>query len=266
MTIRTAALLTALGTATAAVAGPTFVAFGNNTMYRFGATGGIDTFTLSDKMMSLTTAPDGRIVGHSAERNTGQMWESYELVGADTNAPFLSMLSDQVEGPRATLSYAMGTGYSARDGSTGAELITVDDTTLIDNGLIGNLNIQDGINGSGYDAVNDVLYGINRDQDALVTISRTTGNATVVGSLGVDYFNGAAEFHDGVLYAFIQDLNAQMLVFGTVNTTTGAFTAVRTIDTYDANGTTFMSLALVPAPASLGLLATGGLVAMRRRR
>jgi hypothetical protein len=266
MTIRTAALLTALGTATAAIAGPTFVAFGNNTMYRFGASGPIDTFTLSDKMMSLSTRPDGAIVGHSAERNTGQMWESYELVGANTNSPSLSMLSDQVAGPRPTLSFADGNAYSSRDGGGFAELITVDSGTLIDNGLIGPLNIQDGVNGSGYDAVNDVLYGINRDQDVLVTISRNTGNATPVGSLGIDFFNGGAEFYNGTLYAFVQDLGSQTLVFGSIHTGTGAFTAIRTIDTYDANDTTFMSLALVPAPASLGLLAMGGLVASRRRR
>ena len=265
-TTRTAVLLTTLGTASAAIAGPTFVAFGNTTMYRFGASGPIDSFTLSDKMMSLTTDPSGRIVGHSAERNTGQMWESYELLGANTNAPSLSMLSDQVPGPRATLSYAQGTGYSAREGSGGAELITVDGSTLIDNGLVGNLNIQDGVNGTGYDAVNDVLYGINRDQDVLVTISRNTGNATVVGPLGVDFFNGGAEFYNGTLYAFIQDLGSQTLVFGSIHTGTGAFTAIRTIDTYDPNETTFMSLALVPAPASLGLLAIGGLAALRRRR
>ena len=266
MTIRTAALLTALGTATAAIAGPTFVAFGNNTMYRFGASGPIDTFTLNDKMMSLTTDPSGRIIGHSAERNFGQQWESYELLGANTNAPSLSMLSDQVPGPRPTLSFAGSTAYSARDGGGFAELITVDSGTLIDNGLVGPLNVQDGVNGSGYDAVNDVLYGINRDLDALVIINRNTGNASPVGSLGLDYFNGGAEFHNGVLYAFVQDLGTQTLVFGSVNTTSGLFTAIRTIDTYNPNETTFMSLALVPAPASLGLLAMGGLVASRRRR
>lgn len=267
MNIRTAALLTALGAAaTTAVAGPTFVAFGNTTMYRFSDVGAIETFTLGDKMMSLTTDPTGRIVGHSAERNSGQQWESYELVGANTNAPSLSMLSDQVPGPRATLSFAQGTAYSAAEGANGAQLITVDAGTLVDNGVVGDMNIQDGVNGTGYDAVNDVLYGINRDQDALVTIDRNTGNATVVGSLGVDFFNGGAEFYNGVLYAFIQDVNSQTLVFGTIDTGTGAFSAVRTIDTYDANETTFMSLALVPAPSSLGLLALGGLAAARRRR
>ncbi len=267
MMIRTAAFLTVLGgVAAASVAGPTFIAFGNNTMYRFGATGAIETFTMGDKMMSLTTRPDGAIVGHSAERNFGQMWESYEILGANTNSPMLSMLSDQVPGPRPTLSFADGSAYSAREGGSGAELITVDDGTLIDNGLIGNLNIQDGVNGSGYDAINDVLYGINRDQDVLVTINRDTGNATPVGSLGIDFFNGGAEFYNGTLYAFVQDLGSQMLVFGSVDTGTGLFTAIRDIDTYDANGTTFMSLALVPAPASLGLLAMGGLVATRRRR
>lgn len=267
MTIRAAALLTVLGgVAATAVAQPTFIAFGNNTMYRFGLNGNIETFTLADKMMSLAVAPDGRILGHSAERNTGQMWESYELLGAESNAPSLSMLSDQVEGPRATLSFADGLAYSAREGQTGAELITVDSNTLIDDTVIGDLNIQDGVNGTGYDATNDVLYGINRVNDALVTINRNTGNATIVGGLGVDFFNGGAEFYNGTLYAFIQDLDSERLVIGSIDTDTGAFTALRTIDTYDANDTTFMSLVVVPAPASLGLLAMGGLVAIRRRR
>lgn len=268
MTTRITATLGVLGAcAAASLAEPVFIATANNTMYRFTIGGNIETFTLGDKMMSLAVAPDGRILGHSAERNTGQLWESYELVGALGANPSLSMLSDQVPGPRPTLSFAGGNAYSTREASDQTtEFITVDPSTLVDSGLVGNTGLGRSTNGSGYDPGSDTLYVINGTTDSLYTINRNDGSATLVGVLGMDYFNGGAEFFGGTLYAFVQDTSRQQLVLGSIDTSNGTFTGLRVIDSYDPNDSTFIGLTVVPAPASLGLLALGGLVAARRRR
>ncbi|MFG0258756.1 MAG: hypothetical protein ACF8LK_00275, partial [Phycisphaerales bacterium JB041] len=79
--------------------------------------------------------------------------------------------------------------------------------------------------------------------------------------------NAGAEFFDGKLYAAIQIVSSGELVLGEVNTSTGAFSAIRTVSTFDPNGTPMqVSLAIIPAPAGLGLLGAAGLVAIRRRR
>jgi Ca2+-binding RTX toxin-like protein len=268
MTLRTTAILCAFGgLAASAAAQPTFIAFGNETMYRFTLNGAIETFQLSDKMMSLAVAPSGRIFGHSAERNSGQLWESYELVDFLGNNPSLSLLSDQVPGPRPALSFADGTAYGTReDANDTTELITFDTDTLIDDALIGNTGLGRGTNGSGYDPVSDTLYLINRERDGLFSVDRSDGSVTFIGSLGIDYFNGGAEFFDGTLYAWLQDATTNELILGTVDTGTGAFTALRSVAMGDPNDTTFMSLAVVPAPGALALLGLGGMAAARRRR
>jgi len=255
------------GAALSASAQPVFIAFVDETMYRFNLNDPLESFQLTDKMMSLTRAPDGRFVGHSAERNSGSnLWDSYELVGALGNNPSLSMLSDQVPGPRPTLSFAGGNAYSTReDANDLTELITVDPFTLVDSGLVGNTGLGRSTNGSGYDPVNDVLYVINGTSDSLYTVDRGTGAATLVGSLGLDYFNGGAEFFDGTLYAFIQDTSRQEFVLGTIDASTGQFSFLRSITAYDPNVTHYASLAVVPAPATLSLLGLG-ILARRRRR
>jgi len=263
----TIATLVVVGVAAAAQAEPTFWATTNNTLYRFTTTGSVDTFTLSDKMMSLAIDSTGAIVGHSAEKNSGQLWESYQLMDP-TGTPSLSLLSDQVAGPRPTLSFDnTGTGFSTReDGSNITQLITVN-SDLTDNALIGSTGLGRGTNGSGYDPTNDTLYAINNTTDSLYSVNRTDGSVTNIGSLGLDYFNGGAEFVDGTLYAFIQDVSREMFVFGAIDTNTGAFTTIRDIASYDPTITYFSGLTgVVPAPGSLALLGLGGLVASRRRR
>lgn len=267
MRFHSAAVLCVLGgAACAAAAQPVFLAVVDTTLYRFTLNGQAETFTLSDKMMSLALAPDGRFLGHSAEKNSGQLWESYELIDP-LGTPSLSMLSDQVPGPRPTLSFAEGNAYSTReDANQTTELITVDGNTLVDDALIGNTGLGRSTNGSGYDAANDILYVINGSTDLLYTVDRATGAATPVGGLGLDYFNGGAEFFDGTLYALLQDTSREEFVFGTIDTSSGAFTGLRVVTGYDPAEVHFASLAVVPAPATLGLLGAGLLAGARRRR
>jgi hypothetical protein len=262
MQIRLAATLALVGAAAAATAQPVFFATGNNTLYRFTLNGSVDTFQLNDKMMSLALDPNGDIVGHSAEINGGQGRESYRL-DDPFGTPSLTMLSDQVAGPRATLTFVASQGYAVDEDGM---LNTVDGATLVDTGVVGDLGLPTDSNGSGYDPATDTFYLINGTTDSLYSVDYTDASNTLIGSLGIDYLFGGAEFFDGTLYAWVQDTGRQQLVLGSVDTTTGAFTALRAVDSYDPNENIFMGLAVVPAPATVGLLAAGALAAVRRRR
>ncbi|MBK7404988.1 MAG: PEP-CTERM sorting domain-containing protein [Phycisphaerales bacterium] len=265
MNSRSAAVVSlALGmAASVATAGPTFVAFANDTMYRFSMNGPIESFQMSDSMMSLARRGDGALVGHSPRAAGEQLWQSYELVDPTGAAPSLSLLSDQITAPRPTLSFVGSQGYAV--GNTD-ELFTVDSGTLADSGSVGHMGLPTDSNGSGYDQVNDVLYIINGQNDALYRVDYGSAAPTMVGSLGVDYLFGGAEFFGGTMYAFIQDTNLQRFVFGSVDTSTGAFTMLRDIAGYNVNDNVYAALAVVPAPASLGLIGVGGLALLRRRR
>lgn len=265
--IRTAAIVSVLGGMAAAAGAQTFIAFANTTMYRFELNANVETFTMGARMMSLANAPDGSIVGHSPDRLNGNNRESYQLVNPFSANPMLSLISDAVPGQRPTLSFTDDAAYSTReDANDQTELITVDPNTLIDSGLVGNTGLGRGTNGSGYDPASDTLYVINRERDALFIADQTDGSVDLVGSLNVDYFNGGAEFFDGTLYAWLQLDGTDELVVGTIDTGTGAFTQLQSLGFAEPDVTTYMSLVVVPAPASAALLGLGGLVALRRRR
>lgn len=142
-----------------------------------------------------------------------------------------------------------------------------------------------------------VLYGIqdNSGADQLVTINTTTGVPTTIGSR-VNAYDGGMAFVGNTLYA-----SAAGIGLATVNLSTGAATDVNPAEggswqgmTYDGGvlygvsgsalysinpstgasaliGSSTISgnyhgLAVIPEPSSLGLLAAGGLMTLRRRR
>lgn len=264
MSTHIVALSIAMGAiGSAACAQPVFLAFTNDTLHRFTLNGPIETFQMSDTMMSLARRSDGAFVGHSPMASGEQGRQSYELVDPLGAAPSLNLLSNQIAGPRGTLSFVGSQGYAV--GNTD-ELLTVDFSTLEDTGSVGHMGLPTDSNGSGYDRLNDKLYIINGQNDALYSVNYNDATPTMIGSLGVDYLFGGAEFFGGTLYAFIQDTSRQRFVLGSVNTSTGEFTFLRDVAGYDPNDNVFASLAVVPAPATLGLIGLGGLATLRRRR
>jgi hypothetical protein len=252
-----------VGSAGAVLAQPTFFVFQNEVAHRFTLNGPIETFTLSDRLMGSALAPDGVIRGTSAIRKQGAGWEAY-AVDDPFGTPSLIEVSDTNSGPFSSLTYVGNTAYSF---NSPGELLVLDPVDLTEQGVVGDLGLGSGNVGSGYDAVNDVMYMINKDTDSLYTVDYNNATATLVGGLGFDFFNGGAEFFDGTFYATVQDLATGELLLGEVDTSTGAFSVLRSVATFDPNGDPMqVSLAIIPSPGVMGLLGLGGLLAARRRR
>lgn len=109
-------------------------------------------------------------------------------------------------------------------------------------------------------------YAIDYGLDALVRVANDAGTLTTVGSLGVntDIYTGFDIFTsgDGTDTAYAVMTTGMGTGFYTIDLTTGAATLV------DELGFTnqVYSLAVIPAPAGLGVLAGLGMLAARRRR
>jgi len=95
--------------------------------------------------------------------------------------------------------------------------------------MIGPTNAGGNMNGIAYDAVHNLLYGINPASDQLFTINLGTGAATAVGapgSLGYSSANGLA--YDPVAEVLYATDNSANQLFR-INVSTGVGTAVATI-------------------------------------
>lgn len=76
-----------------------------------------------------------------------------------------------------------------------------------------------------------ILYGIDRSGDQLVTINRSTGAGAVVGPLGIAANSAGADFdNSGVLWALIDPESSTESNLYTIDTGTGAATFVVTLD------------------------------------
>lgn len=249
-------------TAAVAQAEPTFFAFQNETVYRFTLNGTIDNFGVSARLMGSSLAPDGTIRGTSAILHGGA-YPAFSVTDP-MGTPSLAQISNVNAGPYAFVTYVGNTCYSV---NSAGELLTMDPVTLAEQGAVGDMGLGSGNVGAGYDAANDTFYMINKETNSLYTVNYNNATPALVGGLGLDWFNAGAEFFDGTLYALIQDPSLGLLQLGSINTGTGEFTLLRTVTTYDPNGSPMqVSLAVVPAPAGLALLGLGGVAALRRRR
>ncbi len=111
-------------------------------------------------------------------------------------------------------------------------------------------------------------YVIDDELNILATLANNTGVLTSVGSLGINAteFTGFDIFTDGAnvdtAYAVFTGAGGT-LSFRTINLGTGEASPVGAID---FPSTRIYSLAVIPAPAGMGLLAMSGAMALRRRR
>ncbi len=122
--------------------------------------------------------------------------------------------------------------------------------------------------GFGYDSGNDVLYAIaRRPEAALYTVDYDLSDgpdptATLVGPLGIEMRKHGADFFEGTLYAAAQ-YRGGPLALGSIDTLTGSFHELMLVGPRARED---IALAIVPEPASLGLLGLGALALLRYRR
>ncbi len=255
-----AAMISCVGAAQA----DTFFVFQEETMYRFELGGPVSDFDLGRTLISSSFDDTGRLVGFEARsRTSNHIRPAYEVLGAFGGAPAVSQLDDGLDIAVSSLTYINGRAFGV---DTDNNLHEFDATTLADMGIVGNLGFTS--NGLGYDAVNDVLYSIDKNSDLLHTIDYTDASSSVIGSLGIDVENAGAEFFNGTLYSSVQNNATGMLEIGTIDTSTGAFTSLQTLASFpDPNlERLVLSMAVIPTPSSMMLLGLGGLVAAKRRR
>lgn len=253
--------LLSLGAVSAASAGPTFYAFQENTLHRVNADSSVDQFTLSNTMISSSVNSAGEIVG--IEARGASPYDTFRLDNP-LGTPSLTS-TGSVASPVNSIAFVGNRAFGFDNFSL--DFVELDPNTLTQINNFGNLGFPGAV-GMGYDAVNDVLYGVNRANDELWSIDYNTGTASLIGSLGVDIQNGGAEFYDGVLYLANQNLDTGFFEIGTIDVTTGAYSTMMQLGSFtDPNvASELVSLSIIPAPGGFAVLGLAGLAVTRRRR
>ena len=141
-------------------------------------------------------------------------------------------------------------------GAAGDQLYEIDPNTAATT-LIGTLGVNNvyalAFNNAG------TLYGVGQDRQALFQISTATGAASLVAPVALTaVYDIATRPEDNVTFAVDSGTSALY----TLDLGTGATTLV---GAYAASNVVGLAFSPVPEPATIGLLAVGGLLALRRR-
>lgn len=259
--MKTTVLLALSLAAGTAAAGPTVLVTQQDQLYRY-QDGTTETFTLADEIVALTGRSNGSILAVS--RNPGAPGEAYDLIDPLGATPSLSLTIPSIS-PIAAPTYPEINGQlHSLEANT---LFVVDNNTLARTGTVGSLGLTGtsaSIGGGAFDAATQTLYAASFD-GSLYTVDINTGAASLVGGFGVNAENAGLEVFNGELWAALQDPSALVTRVGTVDTATGAFTEVFSID-ISAIGTGPTAIVVLPAPGAASLLAAGVFGVTRRRR
>ena len=262
-----AASLAVFGSAAGiASANPTFLATFGDTLFRYDAgSDTLESFTLSDRIISATARSDGSFLMFSRGL-ANEPFQAYELSGALGATPQLVELATGLADVPSGVTEVGGQLFGVRDGS----LYTYDSGTFAET-LVGSLGLAGDAASTGslaYDAGSGTLYMVARD-DNLYEVNQGTGAASLVGGTGADLFNSGLEFLGADLFGAIFDDVGATLSLGGIDTSGGAFTSLTSIDVSGLLGTGPLppvSLLVVPAPGTLALAGLGVLGFARRRR
>ncbi|MBX3382447.1 MAG: DUF4394 domain-containing protein [Phycisphaeraceae bacterium] len=115
-------------------------------------------------------------------------------------------------------------------------------------------------------AMSTTLYVIDTNLDALLIQNpANSGLLTTVGPIGADVTDlGGFDISGvtGIAYAAVRDTMLARTTFWTIDLATGTGMMIGEV----GGGSILTAITVVPAPGAAGLLAAGGLIALRRRR
>lgn len=255
-----------VGGALAAIAGSasaqTFLAVRGTDLFRYD--GSLEAFSLGDELHSLSVTSQGIIGVSSTVENFGdpapELRNVYRLDDALGAAPFLTNLGVTEDLPVPTI-------FERNNG----DLIGLGMGMLFvfnpDFSIATSIAVSvPGLGGTAYDPLTDTLFGTEQDTDTLVEIDIDTGVVTTIGSLGFDAGNQGGEWYNGTYYTAIEDFDQGLLLLGSIDVGTGAFTQIAVLDNQVGLFAGTIGLAVVPSSATLAPLALAGIFAGRRRR
>ncbi len=277
--VSAALVVTMLAAAPAASAFPIIFATSNDVLFRIDSdTLAVDTFTLSDDITAMSFDDNGVLWATSPRDMDADTFYDVYRISDPFGTPSLLPISDGLVLKTPSIDWVGSTLYGLQTYDTGggvlsSKLVTIDPNTGNET-VVGATGATGRVSGSiGVDVGSGVMYSIDHVDNNLYTLDwQLLGgpdpSSTLIGNTGYNPANTGLDYYDDTLYAMSMNNvsgNFDIGVF-TVDTTTGAYTLL-----VDLSGETAtrgsQSIAVIPEPATLCLLALGGIaVAMRRRR
>jgi hypothetical protein len=270
-------LLTIITTQAVAQSNPTFFATQDDKLYRYGFTGTIDTFVLNDGIAGMTTVPTGQTVGNMNGGATGGQIIAlststnnivYRIDNPLSSAPTLTQIG-VYSSPGASLTFAGNKLVTVGSDSSGnavlAQLNPADFTEL----ARGNLGMSGSPGGVAWQGGNNFLFTEALSDQLWINQPFNTSSTSIGNVIKHDY--SALEMYQGTLYTTLMAVDPNgspsLMVFGSLNQQTGAYTHIREIDKYTAGVTGLAVIDAVPEPATIfaALFGLGALAAKRRR-
>lgn len=196
---------------------------------------------------------------------------SFDFVGAGSG--------ERMIGTRDRASGDSGSGMVYFESTNGS--YTAFASTFANNGSFGNGSLPS----TGYDAVNDVYYGVTNgttdNARRIVTVDRNTGVVSQFNGLsmvfdGVDDAGDAGygqivlaggDYHDGEYYISFWSAGLQAAVIGSIDLTNGAFTQLSAFSVGSQPVSMGLAITIIPTPLAGGMGVAGLMfVGARRRR
>ncbi|MCW5753141.1 MAG: hypothetical protein KIT24_00365 [Phycisphaeraceae bacterium] len=210
--------------------------------------------------MSITGATAGDVIAIDDQRNAQGRYNVYRVDNAYTGTPTLVTIGESNRVSNS-LVFAGGNLYGANGLN---QQFRIHELSLVD--FLGSNDVASGfsvlgVGGLAFDGSG--FFFTDNGSNSLYGYDLGTNTVTTLGNSGVSFFNQGLEYFQGQLWGAVQIAGGN-LVIGTWNTTNGAFTQVYDVAPHVQSVTGFV--AIIPAPGSLGLLAVGGMIALRRRR
>ena len=260
----------------------TFFASSGTTLYRTTTAGAVESFDLGVEMIGMAVTPNGQIYVQEDLDGVGAAGISrlWRLDNGFTANPTLTLLTDTLTNHHPTISATDNeTLYGFKNGS-GGRVSRIDLTPVIDDNTVAFNTVLGSVGGSAYDRNtgtfwvldNDVSVQVPTATNSLYTIDDLSPPnitdeipSTLVGGLNVSSVSNGMEFYQGTLYVAIQNGTSGDYEIGTLNTSNGQYTFLKTLVPGGAERTD-TALAVLPAPGTGMLLGMGLLAATRRRR